>query len=167
MAAGSIKKYELKANEYDIYFFLERVGNHDNDDCWIWNGAKVSGGYGVLRRKRDGKQITIFTHRLMWTIHNGEIPDDFVIDHLCKNRACCNPKHLEAVSDKENKSRATRWRGGRFPASSQKFRREKRGTCRKGHLWIEENKIVRKSGRVDCLPCRKIHNDRINNKVVA
>ncbi|MFG1227159.1 HNH endonuclease signature motif containing protein [Xanthobacter wiegelii] len=50
---------------------------------------------GYLRKRfRDG--IEMF-HRFIWRAHNGEIPDGYEVDHICKNRACCNPDHLEAV----------------------------------------------------------------------
>lgn len=176
-SGAGIKKYELLANKYDIDLFLQRINNTDEDACWIWDGAKVPSGYGYIRRNKNGKEITIFAHRLMYTIHYGEIPDEMVIDHrchsedveaclgglLCTHRLCVNPKHLRAITAEENKRMAKPWRGGVFPESSRKFRRERRGTCRKGHLWVEENMIQRKSGRVDCLPCRKNHSSK--NKV--
>lgn len=168
MAAGLIKKHELKANSWDIESFLNRVVEGAEDECWIWQGYKVSEGYGKISRKKDGKSVTIFVHRLMYTIHNGEIPDDYVIDHLCRVRDCINPKHLEAVTHEENVKRGVHRGGGTPPpAETRLFRREKRGACRKGHHWTEENMITRKSGRVDCLPCRRIHNLINNSKVVT
>lgn len=171
-------RHELLCNDYDIIEFLDRVTPKMHEECWLWEGYKVSEGYGVIKRKKNGKAYTIFTHRLMYTIHNGEIPEGYVVDHMChsedvdsceggacKHRSCINPAHLRAITPELNKQISKRWRGGTFPESSRKYRREKRGTCRKGHPWIEENMVTRKSGRVDCLACRKIHNSRINSKV--
>jgi hypothetical protein len=181
MAAGAtIKRYELLVNDYDVAEFLDRVTPDTFDKCWNWQGAKNSEGYGFIKRKKKNKPYTIFTHRLMYTIHNGEIPEGYVVDHMChssnteacdggacSHRSCINPAHLQAVTFKMNLQMSKRWRGGIFPESSRKNRREKRGTCRKGHPWIEENMIQRKSGRVDCAACRKIHNAKINAKAGA
>jgi hypothetical protein len=181
MAAGAtIKRHELLVNDYDVAEFLDRVTPDTFENCWIWEGAKVSEGYGFIKRKKNNKSITIFAHRLMYTIHNGEIPEEYVVDHMCHSdnteaceggacvhRACINPSHLQAITFKMNLELAKKWRGGIFPESSRKNRREKRGTCRKGHPWIEENMIIRKSGRVDCVTCRKTHNAKSNAKVGA
>lgn len=69
--------------------------------CWIWQKAKKPSGYGNLFR--DGKWW--IAHRYYYTQTFGHIPDDCVIDHLCKNTSCVNPDHLEAVSQKENLDR--------------------------------------------------------------
>lgn len=181
MAAGSnIKSHELLCNDYDVVEFLDRVTPKMHEECWIWEGAKVSEGYGFIKRKKNGKSVTIFAHRLMYIIHNGAIPAGYVVDHMCHSenteaceggacihRACINPAHLQAITFKRNLELAKKWRGGQFPLSSRKNRREKRGTCRKGHPWIEENMITRKSGRVDCATCRKVHNANARAKVVV
>lgn len=179
MAAGAnIKRHELLCTSWDINDFLDRVNSKTQEECWTWEGAKTSEGYGFIKRKKNGKHFTIFAHRLMYTIHNGEIPRGYVVDHMChsenteaceggacKHRACINPRHLRAITFKHNLEIAKRWRGGIFPESSRKNRREKRGTCRKGHPWIEENMITRKSGRVDCATCRKTHYENARAKV--
>lgn len=65
--------------------------------CWVWQGAK-RGGYG--RVKLAGK--TQEAHRVSYEFHIGHIPDGLVLDHLCRNRACINPAHLEPVTQEEN-----------------------------------------------------------------
>ena len=62
-------------------------------DCVNWTGEIMDCGYGRIRV--GGKKW--LTHRLTYTLQNGEIPEGLWIDHKCSNRACCNPSHLQAV----------------------------------------------------------------------
>lgn len=66
--------------------------------CWQWNGADNGHGYGCIDL---GGRIT-YTHRLAYEAFFGPIPEGYDIDHLCRNRRCCNPFHLEAVTRREN-----------------------------------------------------------------
>jgi hypothetical protein len=66
--------------------------------CRLWQGARVSGGYGSLKYK--GR--TVSAHRLAWQFANGSIPEGLELDHLCRVRHCINPDHLEAVTPQEN-----------------------------------------------------------------
>lgn len=66
--------------------------------CHIFCGRLDRDGYG--RVSANGKAI--FVHRYVWEIANGKIPDGMVIDHMCRNRACCNVKHLRVVTNKQN-----------------------------------------------------------------
>jgi hypothetical protein len=68
------------------------------DSCWIWNGAKTPGGYGHFFHQGQW----IYTHRYAYCHWKGCIPTGKVPDHLCYNRACVNPDHLEAVSERDN-----------------------------------------------------------------
>lgn len=76
--------------------FWERVDT--SAECWEWLGSRTSGGYGNLRV--DGRND--YAHRVSYRLTYGSIPDGLVIDHLCRNRACVRPDHLEAVSAGEN-----------------------------------------------------------------
>jgi hypothetical protein len=67
------------------------------DGCWLWVGS-LRGGYGRVRF--NGKLVE--AHRLSYEHHVGKIPDGLVIDHLCRNRSCINPEHLEVVTEAEN-----------------------------------------------------------------
>lgn len=66
--------------------------------CWIWQGATQRNGYGVLRRK--GKNLR--AHRYYYQLEHGPIPPGMDLDHLCRNRLCCNPAHMEVVTRVEN-----------------------------------------------------------------
>lgn len=66
--------------------------------CWIWQGAKVKGAYGCITV--GGKKL--LAHRMMFIRKGGFIPAGLQLDHLCRNKACVNPDHLEPVTNQEN-----------------------------------------------------------------
>lgn len=72
------------------------------DTCWNWTGAITSHGYGYVRGADQSHQSA---HRVSYKMHVGDIPEGLVIDHLCRNRACVNPGHLEVVTNKVNLAR--------------------------------------------------------------
>lgn len=73
-----------------------------NTECWEWAGLLTSNGYGLWPDKSYG---TRRAHRIFYTTFVGPIPDGLVIDHLCRNRMCVNPEHLEPVTARENVQR--------------------------------------------------------------
>jgi len=85
-------------------------------DCWVWIGSRMSRGYGQLWV--NGKMI--LAHRFSFDISpRGPLAAGLQIDHLCRNRACVNPLHLEQVTNRENTSRG---RGGSLrPGKSSRF----------------------------------------------
>jgi hypothetical protein len=85
--------------------------SEDANGCWIFSGAKRS-GYGVLGRGGRGDGVA-YAHRTTYAYFVADIPDGLHIDHLCRVRACCNPWHLEPVSQAENNRRAWDARGHR------------------------------------------------------
>ena len=65
--------------------------------CWEWQGV-MQKGYGRI----IVKDYPVYIHRLAAHVVHGDIPDGMEVDHLCKNRSCCNPSHLEIVTAREN-----------------------------------------------------------------
>lgn len=83
----------LGSSEERFEAYIDRSGS-----CWEWRGAVSDNGYGRMRHN-DG---TFSVHRFAYERYRGPIPKDLVIDHLCRNRRCANPDHLEAVTQEEN-----------------------------------------------------------------
>jgi len=106
-------------------------------ECWVWTGAK-SDGYGQVRLK--GNARSGYVHRLVYEHYRGPVPDGLQIDHLCRNRACANPSHLEPVTQRENLLR-----GATITAAAAA-----RTHCTKGHPLDGR----RKGGRY-CLTCSR------------
>lgn len=71
--------------------------------CWVRDANLLkSTGYSYISHKRDGRVRNYLAHRIVYVHYRGEIPDGYTIDHLCENPACVNPKHLEAVTHRQN-----------------------------------------------------------------
>jgi hypothetical protein len=94
--------------------FESKVATGAADECWEWLACRLEAGYGRFSVKRHPRMA----HRIAFVFANGYIGPNLTVDHLCKNRGCCNPAHLEAVTLRENVLR----RGGGD------------GFCRFGHL---------------------------------
>lgn len=109
--------------------------------CWNWTGSKARHGYGQTFK---GKKVA--AHRAMYEMVHGNIPPGLEIDHLCRNKGCVNPAHLEAVTHTENVRRAmphfTPWR---------------KTHCKRGHALVEGNLYIRPdNGQRQCLACIRL-----------
>lgn len=127
---------------------------HKTEACWEWMGYKCKKGYGrfVLSRRTQIK-----AHRFSWQIINGAIPEGLQLDHLCRNRACVNPAHLEPVTNLENTLR-----GANFIAVHAR-----KTHCVNGHVFDESNTRVDirngRSRRV-CRECQRIRIKNFKNR---
>jgi hypothetical protein len=93
--------------------------------CWEWTGSLTYQGYGQFTIERKN----VRTHRLAYELAGGELDETLVLDHLCRNRACCNPAHLEQVDQRTNTLR------GVGPSAAFAHRNH----CSAGHEYTEQN----------------------------
>jgi hypothetical protein len=120
-------------NEKELKRFWDKVLPEPNSGCWLWVGS-TSSDYGQLRIGAGGrnKGRLVSSHRLAYEHYVGPIPEGLELDHLCRNRFCCNPLHLEAVTHAVNMARS--------PISIS--RRRKIAThCSRGHAFDDKNTI--------------------------
>lgn len=82
----------------DLGFKLEGLPS----PCFIWTGPDSGTGRGGGYGRMSLNSQTVATHLVVYTHFYGYIPSKKQIDHKCRNRLCCNPAHLEIVSQKEN-----------------------------------------------------------------
>ena len=85
--------------------FWAKVDKRAEQECWPWKGAKNTRGYGYF--SAHSRAPCVGAHRIAYSLCVKAIPDGLTIDHLCRNKGCVNPAHLEPVSMKENLMRGT------------------------------------------------------------
>jgi hypothetical protein len=110
-----------------------------NSSCWEWLGRINEDGYG--------KYGNFYIHRIVYEFYNDVIPEE--LDHLCRNRSCCNPTHLQEVSHRVNILRGQ----GVCAINARKTH------CKRGHEFTKENTLLVKNGR-NCKSCRAITNSK-------
>lgn len=106
--------------------FWEKVEVGPEDFCWDWLACTEGKGYGYFF---TGRRYSV-AHRVAYEVSTGkQIPVGLTLDHLCRNRRCCNPKHLEPVTVRTNTLR------GLAPSAVNAFKTH----CIHGHPFDQEN----------------------------
>ena len=108
-------------------------------ECWEWTGSKTRNGYGQLRIE----QKPMMAHRALYEYFVADIPAGLDLDHLCRNRACVNPWHMEPVTRSINLKRG---RVGRH---------ERPAACPQNHPYDEENTRITTKGSRACRTCER------------
>lgn len=129
----------LAVSVSDLRRFFEKV--EDKGDCWEWAVGLMGGGYGQFHF--DGKPN--YAHRWIYELVNGPVGSDLTLDHLCRNRKCVRPDHLEPVTRGENVLR------GVGPSAIA----AKATHCPQGHPYSGENLTVKKDGTRRCKTCHR------------
>lgn len=119
--------------------FWAKVDQHGPGDCWEWLASRQNQGYGQFGRGGRAGGMTL-AHRMAYELAVGPIPAGLVIDHLCRNRTCCNPAHLEAVRQRINVYRGI--------GNATKTH------CKHGHEFDLLNTYYERGAR-RCLSCRR------------
>ena len=127
------------------------------DGCWEWTGHKDAKGYGRIGIGSRSSGKVYFVHRLMYASFVGPIPDGLVADHLCRNRSCVKPSHLEMVTRKENNLR------GNCPSALA----ARKTHCKHGHEFAGDNLRLRETAKGTERICRQCARDRVQRKRVT
>lgn len=125
-----------------LHRLFEKISPEPNSGCWLWTGALSAGVYGSMAYEGRMQKV----HRVAYRLLVGEIPENMTLDHLCRTPSCCNPDHLEPVTQSENLRR-----------SPLMDRHSARTHCVRGHEFSAENTRIRPNGHRECRICMRMH----------
>lgn len=132
--------------------FWEKVDKiSDPNGCWIWTGYVNPKGYGNFHSPGRSKLV----HRIAYELLIGQVPADLCLDHLCRNRRCCNPSHLEPVTPRVNNLRGE----GLAAICAAKTH------CKNGHEYTPENTYWEKGKKRKCRICKTNNMRAFNDKL--
>lgn len=126
-------------------YFAARVPDQPPNRCWLWQGVLTPAGYGQARVKDGDAWQSMGAHKLSYTLHKGPVDDGLVVRHICHNRQCCNPQHLDLGTHQDNaddKVKAGRATAYNKPAARRDQHRanlprlySRREVCRETDCW--------------------------------
>lgn len=128
----------------------------ESDGCWEWTGKMSDYGYGLMRLGTKATDPWRQAHRLVFEASVGGIPKGLDLDHLCLNRACVRPDHLEPVTRRVNLLR-----GMTIPAANAE-----KTHCPKGHAYAGDN-LFYDGGNRKCRTCVNERNKKAARKRAA
>ena len=152
-----VARYELAAaSKVMRKLFVDQVKYNGPDGCWEWQGCRTALGYGKLHAGGRNKLVT--AHRLALFFAGRPVPPDKVVDHLCRNPGCVNPKHLDIVTQGVNNVRGYGYAG----INARKTH------CIHGHEFTEANTGWQKRGGVivgrRCKTCERDRSKRFRDR---
>ena len=141
----NVAKYRGVASKETTWANLvNRTDFNGPNGCWVWTGSFNENGYGLFT---DHEYGSVLAHRLALHVAGRPVPEHLTVDHLCRNTACVNPEHLEAVTMRTNVHR------GIAPAAANVLKTH----CKRGHPLSGDNlKVV--GNRRRCRACITINN---------
>ena len=141
MCSGRVTEMkEAKMDEKMKERFWIKVDKRIPDGCWEWKGAILKNGYG---RFWDGER-NVLAHRFVYELCIHRITEKQHLDHICSNRGCVNPSHLQVLSNRENILK------GNGP-TAKNFRKT---LCKRGHI-LTAGKFKQNGEWRICLECAK------------
>lgn len=116
--------------------FWSAVSKGDGDTCWLWTASRTPEGYGQF----GAEKRRILAHRFSYELSVGPIPEGLELDHLCRNRGCVRPDHLQPVTRQENARRSPL-------AARNIFRKREADDLEALFSWCHEKMVEAQHGR--------------------
>jgi HNH endonuclease len=118
------------------------------EECWNWTGSKLPDGYGHFSFKNPEtlKTKTFLSHRFAFEEKRGPISADKELHHLCENKGCVNPSHLEEIAHVDHVHKT--------PASIT-YKQAQMTHCKRGHAFTKDNTRIGKKNQRTCLTCER------------
>ena len=131
--------------EPPITRLLDKTVFNTETGCWEWTASRTNGGYGAVRMPG----LANVAHRALYILLVGGVPEGLHLDHLCRNKLCVNPDHLEPVTQQENNRRAG----------------AAKTHCAQSHEYTEANTYRRRNGSRDCRACNRARSNAVYRAV--